>query len=177
MPSTTVRSCTPTSTNDSPSSTNTSQSQSWRACSRAPEEIALQWRVISTPQASTASTPETWARSAPSQATYGSSSLTVFSTGASDTPRRIRLPTQPTASPTVVPPTAATTSSTPAWTSEKAPDTVTATATRYRTRAVASLSSPSPSRMVTIRLGSPSRPATAVAATGSGGYTNAPTTT
>ena len=64
---------------DSPSRTNTSQSQSWRAWRRAPEEIEPQWRVISSPQASTARTPEACSRSAASQATYGSSSLTVFS--------------------------------------------------------------------------------------------------
>ena len=84
---------------------------------------------------------------------------------------------KPTASPTAVPPTAETASSTPASPIEKVPDTAAATATRYSTRAVASLSSPSPSRMETIRRGSPRRPATAVAATGSGGDTIAPSTT
>src|SRR6266545_2554621 len=44
------------------------------------------------------------------------------------------------------------------------------------TRAVASFSSPSASRMVTIRRGIPMRPATATAATGSGGATIAPST-
>src|SRR5918994_2172043 len=72
-------------------------------------------------------TPMRWPPSAASQATYGSSSLTVFSTGASDTRRRTRLPTQPTASPTAVPPTAETTSSVPASPNEKVPDTAAAT--------------------------------------------------
>ncbi|GAA3067599.1 hypothetical protein GCM10020000_59950 [Streptomyces olivoverticillatus] len=43
--------------------------------------------------------------------------------------------------------------------------------------AVTSLKSPSPSRMETRRRGSPTEPATAVAATGSGGATSAPSTT
>ena len=42
---------------------------------------------------------------------------------------------------------------------------------------MASFRSPSPSRMATIRRGSPRRPATEVAATGSGGETIAPSTT
>ena len=42
--------------------------------------------------------------------------------------------------------------------------------------AVTSLNRPSPSRIDTIRRGSPSFPATAVAATGSGGATSAPST-
>ena len=49
-----------------------------------------------------------------------------------------------------------------------------ASAVRRVTSAVASLSSDSPSRMVVIRLGSPIRRATVVAATASGGATMAP---
>ncbi len=54
------------------------------------------------------------------------------------------------------------------------PLTAAAIATWYRTMAVTSLNRPSPSRIDTSRRGSPSFPATAVAATGSGGATSAP---
>ena len=79
--------------------------------------------------------------------------------------------TQPTASPTAIPPAAFHTKSQPASSRENVPVPI---AIRYATSAVASLISASPSRIETSRRGTPSRRAIAVAATGSVGPTMAP---
>jgi hypothetical protein len=84
------------------------------------------------------------------------------------------LDSQPSASPTATATTPDSTKSPTASGHENIPLTAAAIATWYSTIAVTSLNSPSPSRMEISRRGSPSDPATAVAATGSGGATSAP---
>ncbi len=84
---------------------------------------------------------------------------------------------QPSTRPTTTATTAERTSSPNASGSEKVPLTAAAIATWYRTMAVTSLNRPSPSRIETSLRGSPTEPATAVAATGSGGATRAPSAT
>ena len=84
--------------------------------------------------------------------------------------------TSATTSPTATPPSAVPTKSSPTPQIETA-ELVAAIAVRSATSAVASLTRPSPSRTVTIRRGIPTRRATAVAATASGGATTAPTAT
>ncbi len=83
---------------------------------------------------------------------------------------------RPPTRPTPIPTTTASTSDSPSEPPDSCPATTAPTATLYSTRAVASLNIPSPSSRVTSRPGSRSRRATAVAATGSGGETTAPST-
>ena len=100
----------------------------------------------------------------------------MTSTGGSLIRRRTQAIAAPTAIPTAMPPTTVTTKSPVASTMLKVPVTTAATANLKATSAVPSLISDSPSTMATIRLGTLSRRAIAVAATGSVGETIAPRT-
>src|SRR6266568_3242757 len=88
----------------------------------------------------------------------------------------IRLPTQPSTSPATMATTAEITNSSAVCSAEKLPVTTAWTATLYSTIAVTSLNRPSPSSTDISRRGSPSRSASALTATGSGGATTAPST-
>ena len=94
-------------------------------------------------------------------------------TGSSAAQRRTGVRTAATARPTATPTTIARRKSPPAPRTVALPARATS-AVRRVTSAVASLNRLSPSRMVTIRRGMPTRRATAVAATASGGATTAP---
>ncbi len=81
---------------------------------------------------------------------------------------------QPIARPSNTPPTEVNRNWSPALSGENVPRTAAATAIWYDTSDVASFTSPSPSRIVTSARGAPSGRITAIAATGSGGATMAP---
>ena len=98
----------------------------------------------------------------------------VISTGGSRRGRRSFAISQPTANPTITPPTPTSRNPAAASVTENTPVSTAATATRYTTRPVASLSRLSPSSTVTIARGTRSRLKIAVAATASGGETIAP---
>ncbi len=123
---------------------------------------------------STASTPDPCSSSASTYAAYGTSRVSPIWRVASPTSVISLFAAHPRATPTTSATTAESTRSSPARQGEKVPLTAAAIATWYSTIAVTSLKSPSPSRIDTRRRGSPSCPATAVAATGSGGATRAP---
>ena len=130
-----------------------------------------------TPIVTTASTPEAWSASAGRYARNGESSESAFSTTTTcGMCLRTNAISHPTINPIATPLNPVSTKLTLACNSEKLPATTAATASRYATSAVASLISPSPSRIVVTSRGVPSGRSTAVAATGSGGETIAPST-
>ena len=123
-----------------------------------------------------ASTADTPMSSAGMNATYPVMSETVISAGGLSRRRRTCRTSQPTPSPTAIPPPTLTTKSPVVCHSEKEPVRTAATATRYATRPVPSLTRLSPSTMVTSFRGTPRRRAIDVAASGSVGDTIAPST-
>ena len=124
----------------------------------------------SSPATTTLITPEAWICSAATYAANGVRKLRPLSMTGSVTCLRTRPTTKKNASPTTMPPPAASRKS-PASTCQA---TVAPIAVRRATRAVASLRRDSPSRIVTMRRGRPIRRPIAVAATASGGATTAP---
>ena len=122
------------------------------------------------PATTTLITPEALISSATTYAANGVRKLRPLSIRGSVTCVRTNPITAKNASPTAIPPPAATRKSR----ASACHATVATIAVRRATSAVASLSSDSPSRIVTMRRGRPMRRPIVVAATASGGATTAP---
>src|SRR3989442_1748082 len=90
--------------------------------------------------------------------------------------RRTAPSSQPTASPTAIPPAPTSRIRGPAWNRENVPGAAATTVMRYATIAAASFNMLSPSRIVTSCRGTGRRLRNAVAAATSGGETTAPST-